>query len=104
MHYKILIAAHKAFYKSENRAKNYDIYLKDKIWMLWQNSVPIGEIERLFRFIRSWDRFFKGDKERFKDIYEEISPFIKSIEHLAIALTVVIVIHYAGDWIAETYS
>ena len=26
------------------------------------------------------------------------------IEHLAIALTVVIVIHYAGDWIAETYS
>ncbi|MEE8323736.1 MAG: hypothetical protein V3R57_08965 [Candidatus Bathyarchaeia archaeon] len=26
------------------------------------------------------------------------------IEHLAIALIVVIVIHYAGDWIAETYS
>lgn len=32
------------------------------------------------------------------------SPWKVIVEHLAIALIVVVVVHYIGDWIAETYS
>lgn len=84
MHYENLITAHKAFYRGEYRAENYDEYLKDKNWALWQNSVPMSEVEKLFNFIRSWDFHFKGDEEKFKEIYEEIAPFLKNVEHLKI--------------------
>jgi len=83
LHYKKLIEAHKAFYKGEHRAKNYDRYmLEQKNWKKWENPIlPVDEIEKLFRFIRSWDRFFRGDSEVFKEIYEEINPIIKELKH-----------------------
>lgn len=84
MHYDDLIKAHDEFYDGEFRAEYYDRYLRNKNWALWQISVPLFEVEKLFKFIRSWDRFFQGNEVKFLGIYEEIAPFIKKIENLRI--------------------
>jgi len=78
LHYTKLIQAHRAFYEGEYGAKNYDRYMREqKNWRNWQNPiVPIDEVEKLFRFIRSWDRFFRGDAVMFQGIYEEIYPIL----------------------------
>lgn len=83
VHYKKLIEAHRLFYGGwEYRAPYYDDYMKRKNWEEWSSpSVSIVEIESLFRFIRSWDRFFQGDAKKFQEIYEEIHVFIKELEH-----------------------
>lgn len=83
MHFEKPIEAHKAFYKGEHRAKNYDRYmLGQKNWKKWKNpTLPDDEIEKLFRFIRSWDRFFQGDPNIFQKIYEEIYPIIEKLKH-----------------------
>ena len=82
LHYKKLLEAHKAFYRGEHRARNYDRYmLQQKNWEKWKSPiVPIDEIEKLFRFIRSWDRFFQGDPEVFQKIYKEIYPILDSLK------------------------
>lgn len=83
MHYKKLIEAHKLFYGGfEHRAPFYDNYMENKNWEEWLSpSISITEIKKLFRFIRSWDRFFQGDEDKFKKIYEEIYPIIRELEH-----------------------
>ena len=83
MHYKKLIEAHKLFYGGyEHRAPFYDNYMESKNWEEWSSpSVPMTEIRKLFRFIRSWDRFFRGDEEKFQEIWEEIYPVIRELEH-----------------------
>jgi hypothetical protein len=83
LHYKKLLEAHKAFYTGEHRAGNYDRYmLEQKDWKKWENPiVPFEEIKKLFRFIRSWDRFFQGDPEVFQKIYKEIYPIIQRLKH-----------------------
>lgn len=67
MNYRKLIEAHRAFYVGENRAKNYDKYMTEqKDWKAWQTpSISVAEAEKLFRFVRSWDRFFRGDSSIF---------------------------------------
>ena len=56
--------------------------LQQKNWEKWKSPiVPIDEIEKLFRFIRSWDRFFQGDPEVFQKIYKEIYPILDSLKH-----------------------
>ena len=83
MHFEKLIEAHKAFYKGEHRAKNYDRYmLEQKNWKKWETPLlPVDEIEKLFHFIRSWDRFFQGDPNVFQKIYEEIYSIIEKLKH-----------------------
>ena len=82
LHYKKLLEAHIAFYSGERRARNYDRYMLSKNWEKWKNSiVPLEEIEKLFHFIRSWDRFFQGDPEVFQKIYEETYHIIDSLKH-----------------------
>lgn len=82
MHYKKLIEAHKLFYGGyEHRAPYYDNYMKGKNLDDWTiPKVPIGEISKLFRFIRSWDRFFQGDKQKFQQIYGEIYSSVKDLK------------------------
>lgn len=82
MHYKKLIEAHRAFYRGEHRAGNYDRYMKQqKRWKDWGNPIlRIDEIEKLFRFVRSWDRFFQGDPKTFQEIYNEIHPAIEKLK------------------------
>ena len=68
-----LIIAHKGYYQLELKAWNYDNYLSNKNHELWnQPTLPENEIEKLFTFIRSWDRWFRGDEYIFQGIYEEI--------------------------------
>jgi len=83
VHYKKLTKAHRLFYGGyEYRAPYYDDYMKRKNWEEWSSpSVSMVEIESLFRFIRSWDRFFQGDAKKFQEIYEEIYVVIKELEH-----------------------
>lgn len=82
LHYEKLIEAHKAFYGGwEPRARCYDEYMESKDWEEWSsNTVSIAEIERLFRFIRKWDRFFQGNVEEFQRIHKEIRPILKEFE------------------------
>lgn len=83
MNYTKLVEAHKAFYIGENRAKNYDKYMiEQKNWKVWQNPVvSMTEIEKLFHFIRSWDRFFRGDPRVFQRIYQEIYPVLDELRN-----------------------
>jgi hypothetical protein len=78
-----LIQAHRGFYEGEYRARNYDRYMKEqKDPKNWQSPiVPIDEIEKLYRFIRSWDRFFRGDPAVFQKIYGEIYPILENIKN-----------------------
>jgi hypothetical protein len=81
MDYKKLIEAHSLFYQVENRAFNYDGYLKCKKWASWNASeLAVDEIKRLFSFIKSWDRFFQGDVDCFKEIYREIFSVLQSLK------------------------
>jgi hypothetical protein len=83
LNYIKLVEAHKAFYKGENRAKNYDRYMiEQKNWKVWQTPVvSITEIEKLFHFIRSWDRFFRGDSCVFQRIYQGIYPVLDELRN-----------------------
>jgi len=82
LNYKKLIEAHKLFYESEYRAFNYDGYMKLKKWKIWMNpDIPSDEIRKLFNFIKSWDRFFRGDVELFLEIYREICPIIQELKN-----------------------
>ena len=64
MHFKKLIEAHRLFYGGyEHKAPFYDDYMRNKNWEEWSShSVSIAEIEKLFRFVRSWDRFSNKTK------------------------------------------
>jgi hypothetical protein len=81
LNYKTLIEAHNLFYEGEYRAFNYDGYMKLKKWQSWMNpDLPVDEIRKLFNFIKSWDRFFRGDVELFRGIYREICPSIQELK------------------------
>jgi len=86
MHYLKLIEAHKKFYGNPiHKAYNYDEYLESKDWGCWERpNIPIEEINKLFDFIKSWDRFFQGDAEKFQRIYEEIFPVLEEFRGLSI--------------------
>jgi len=80
--YKKLIEGHKLFYEGECRAFNYDGYMKCKDWALWVNSdLPIDEIRKLFNFIKSWDRFFQGDVDNFREIYPDVLPTLEKLKN-----------------------
>jgi hypothetical protein len=81
LNYGKLIEAHRAFYIGENRAKNYDKYMTEqKDWKAWLTpSISVTEAEKLFHFVRSWDRFFRGDSGIFQRIYQEIYPLIRDL-------------------------
>jgi len=83
MHHKKLIEAHGLFYGGwEYRAPYYDDYMRNKNWEEWSSgSVSIGEIQKLFNFIRRWDYHFKGNPEVFKKIFEYVYPTIKQLQH-----------------------
>jgi len=83
MYYEDLYITHKAFWKTERRAKHYDIYMRErKDWKKWLDSVSIEEIEKLLKFIPKWDLHFRGkDPIRFYEIYNEILPIVKELEH-----------------------
>lgn len=83
LHYTKLVEGHKAFYTGESRAKNYDEYMiEQKNWKVWQTSVVSKtEIEKLFHFIRSWDRFFRGDPGVFQSIYQKIYPILEELRN-----------------------
>ena len=81
LNYKKLIDAHKLFYEGEYRAFNYDGYMKLKDWEIWMNpDLPSDEIRKLFNFIKSWDRFFRGDVKTFQEIYREVYPTIQELK------------------------
>lgn len=81
MHYKKLLKAHKAFYSGEYRAQNYDEYMHHKDWQSWKSPVlPDIEVTKLWDFILSWDYHFKGNKGKFKLIYQEVYPIIQGLE------------------------
>jgi hypothetical protein len=87
--YKKLIEADNLYYHIEPRGLNYDGYMKRKNWDAWLSpSVPFGEVELLFGFIKSWDRFFQGDKDLFLEIYKEIFPLINRVRNDKIEETV----------------
>ena len=91
MDYKKLIEADKIYYRIEPRGINYDGYMKRKNWDAWSTSnVPFEEVEMLFGFIKSWDRFFQGDKDLFVEIYKEIFPFIEKVRNEKIEETKVL--------------
>ena len=81
LHYKRLLEAHRAYYLEENRALNYDEYMKCKDWKSWRNSVSICEAMKLFGFILGWQPKFEGDPWKFREIYGEIYPIIEELEH-----------------------
>lgn len=81
MNYKKLIESHKLFYQIERRAFNYDGYLKCKDWACWNTpDLSINEIKFLFNFIKSWDRFFQGDIDLFREIYKEVFPTLQKLK------------------------
>ena len=62
--YKQLIENHHLFYEVENRAINYNRYLSSKDWKFWSKpNIQVSEIKTLFTFVKSWDRFFRGNIE-----------------------------------------
>ena len=80
MHYKKLIEADRLYYEVENRAFNYDGYLSQKDWDSWlKPNLPSFEVKKLFNFIRSWDRFFRGDPELFQKTYPQILAIIEKL-------------------------
>jgi hypothetical protein len=55
------------------------IAIEHKKLARWTSSVPFDDVEKLFGFIRSWSRFFKGSKEKFREIYWKIYFAIKRL-------------------------
>ena len=89
MDYKKLIEADKLYYRIEPRGFNYDGYIKRKNWNAWLTpNVPFDEVELLFGFIKSWDRFFQGDKDLFLEIYKEVFPLMDKIRSYKIQETI----------------
>ena len=87
LNYKKLIESHKLFYDGDYGASDYDDYLKCKDCSCWANpDLPIDEIKRLFKFIKSWDRFFQGDAELFKEIYAAVFPTLQKLKNERISL------------------
>jgi len=81
MRYENLLLAHGAFYKYENRAKFYDEYLRKKNDLKWLfPDLPDEEIDKLFEFIKRWDFHFRGNKNKFKEIYREIHPNLMELK------------------------
>jgi hypothetical protein len=81
MHYTQLIEVHHLFYEEEFRAFNYDGYLACKDWKCWfEPNLPEFEIKKLFNFIKSWDRFFRGDLERFQTTYPKILSILEKLK------------------------
>jgi hypothetical protein len=82
MNYKKLIKKHEIFKEKENRYWCYDVYMQNKS-ECWLNSANIPEIEimKLFWFIYSWDRNFRGNLRKFQKCYKEIYHDIKRLEH-----------------------
>ena len=81
MHYTQLIEANHLFYEGEYRAFNYDGYLCRKDWTCWfKPNLPVSEIKKLFNFIKSWDRFFRGDIELFQKTYPKILSIIEKLK------------------------
>lgn len=84
MHYRDLEIAHEAFYEIEPRAYYYDSYMKSKKYEDWGKTVSTSEVEKLFRFTRSWDHHFDGDEAYFQQIYAQIVPQIKVLKNKSI--------------------
>lgn len=86
VHYLKLIEAHRDFYgNAYHKAYNYDEYFEDKCWETWENPhITVDEISKLFKFIKSWDRFFQGDVKKFQRIYAEIHPVLVEMWDLKI--------------------
>ena len=55
--------------------------MKDKDQECWRNRVlPIEEVKKLYRFIKSWDSRFQGTPPLIKEAYEKIFPMLKQLE------------------------
>jgi hypothetical protein len=79
--YKQLIENHHLFLKAETRAINYEDYLSCKDWKYWFNpNIPLYEIKTLFKFVKSWDRFFRCDVELFQKKYPKILLILKKLK------------------------
>ena len=79
--YKQLIENHHLFYEVENRAINYNSYLSSKDWKFWSKpKIQISEIKTLFTFVKSWDRFFRGNIEVFQKKYPQILSIIEKLK------------------------
>jgi hypothetical protein len=84
LHYRDLEITHRAFYMIERRGVYYDNYLKSKDVKQWTDSVSTNEVEKLLRFISSWDRFFIGGVEAFQQVYSEIYPELDFLKNESI--------------------
>lgn len=81
MNYQMLLLAHDAFYKFEPRANKYDNFMANKNPELWNvPNLPDKEVINLFKFIRSWDRFFTGQKHIFTKTFSEYFHEINNLE------------------------
>lgn len=82
LQYTKLIEAHRLFYEGEYRAFNYDGYLSCKDWDCWfKPNLPDYEVKKLFNFIKSWDRFFRGNSKRFQKTYPKILSIVEKLKH-----------------------
>ena len=82
MDYKKLTEAHKLFYEGEYRAFNYDGYMGCKDCKSWMDpDLPSGEVRKLFNFIKSWDRFFRGDLETFREINRAVYSTLQELKN-----------------------
>ncbi|KPK77787.1 MAG: hypothetical protein AMJ89_01780 [candidate division Zixibacteria bacterium SM23_73] len=74
--------AHDKFTNLESRYFFYDGYMNNKsdCW-LDGNTLPEFEIKKLFNFIRSWDKRFSGDLQKFKRCYKKIYDDVKQLKH-----------------------
>lgn len=80
MHYQELIKAHRLFYEEEHRAFNYDGYLACKDWDSWlKPDLSEFEIRKLFNFVKSWDRFYRGNIDLFQKRYPKILQIIEKL-------------------------
>lgn len=80
MHYEKLMESHQLFYQHEPKAHHYDDYMSVKNRKKWTDTVLLSEVKRLFRFIRKWDHHFRGEEEKFVNIYEKVYPSLKELE------------------------
>ncbi|WGM90348.1 MAG: hypothetical protein IAX21_01500 [Candidatus Bathyarchaeota archaeon] len=81
MHYQDLFIGHKAFWKIDRNAKYYELYMRQqKSWAHWPDSVSITEMQKLLRFVPTWDPKYKGkNAESLADIFYEILPTVKEL-------------------------
>ena len=80
--YKQLIENHLLFLDVENGAINYEGYLSCKDWKYWFDpNIPVSEIKMLFNFVKSWDRFFRGNIDLFQKKYPKILSIIEKLKN-----------------------